>query len=478
MGSNDKSTQEIINDLYAIRAGLSYISQSKDKYERGETEVKNAQQELSVYNSNIEVNVNKALVDYIYPVNLKSMQLDGLIAIREAAQNQENTLRKKLNDAKKEQEELEHALKATQNQKTEVRFKWVPIREYSDLTYLSCFLLFLLSTAVVGGLLYWSIWAWKTAWPQEAIAYSVSTLIGLVAVPMFVYYTIEFVVGTIRGRVYYSQIRRKAIKEKKNEIEKIQKRLDLMPEKIRSIEMDIEEAKEDKPRRLEKLEKKIEAKRQEICEAESVLKARRAVVRKEKEKDAVEIEKNLKELELSQSRVYDKILLFSEEFTKQYAPVCHPSNWKDIDSILYYLITGRAETLRDALNLMDRRRDAEMIAKELKAASELISQEVRKTREDLTEALAVCADRICQSVYNAGQAVFTGMTVLAEEVNESNTLMKEANAISRENKRAMEKLVTAQELNNALREKSNATMEQLLRDYEFVNRNNGAHQSI
>ena len=127
-----------------------------------------------------------------------------------------------------------------------------------------------------------------------------------------------------------------------------------------------------------------------------------------------------------------------------YSYVCHPRDWENIDRILFYLSTGRAANYRDALNLMDRRLDAEMIANEVAACSEMICREIRSSTRYITGAIRSASETIAESNY-----------LVASHLEESN-------AIGR-------KLVSEQELNNALQAKANRSMEELLNDYQVVN---------
>ena len=130
-----------------------------------------------------------------------------------------------------------------------------------------------------------------------------------------------------------------------------------------------------------------------------------------------------------------------------YADICHPDNWKNIDRIVYYLSTGRADNLRDALNLMDQRLNAELIANEIRASSEMIAGELHKIRQEVISAVNNAAERINNGICSLGRAL-----------SESNAAVLAST----------ERLVTAQELNNSLQRQANKTCEQLLRDYQVV----------
>lgn len=85
----------------------------------------------------------------------------------------------------------------------------------------------------------------------------------------------------------------------------------------------------------------------------------------------------------------------------------------------------------------------------------MISGEIRQSTRNLAGAMAICADKLNKSIVGVGQAVRQGTQQITGALNE-NTKVTQA-------------LLSAQELNNSLQRKSNATMEQLLSDYRLVN---------
>lgn len=147
---------------------------------------------------------------------------------------------------------------------------------------------------------------------------------------------------------------------------------------------------------------------------------------------------------------------------KTYGSFFHPDNWQNLDRVVYYLSTGRAESLRDALNLMDQRLNAEMIANEIKASSNMIAKEIQMSTEQTVYALGRCADELSTAIHSVGNSINRTILDLGESIN-ANTRMGAAQVA------ATNRLVSAQELNNSLQRQSNKTMEQMLNDYQVVN---------
>lgn len=62
---------------------------------------------------------------------------------------------------------------------------------------------------------------------------------------------------------------------------------------------------------------------------------------------------------------------------KTFKNFLNPIDWENIDLAIYYLSTGRADTIKEALNLIDRQKQADAIVNELKNATTSIANEIR-----------------------------------------------------------------------------------------------------
>ena len=136
-----------------------------------------------------------------------------------------------------------------------------------------------------------------------------------------------------------------------------------------------------------------------------------------------------------------------QALVEAYGQFLHPANWKHLDRVVYYVSTGRADNIRDALNLMDQRLNAELIANEIRASAAMISGEIRQATKNMITAMESCADMLNQAICSVGAAIADRMDAQI--------------AVS-------EEILTAQMLNNALQARSNATMDDILSECRSV----------
>ena len=145
-----------------------------------------------------------------------------------------------------------------------------------------------------------------------------------------------------------------------------------------------------------------------------------------------------------------------------YGGIFHPDNWKHLDRVIYYITTGRADTLKDALSILDQRLNAELIASEIKASSNMLAEEINQSKQQITATLMRCADELSSSIYFVGGTVVQSNSIITNRISDS--IAAQVQGIS-----ASEKLISAQELNNSLQRKISKTSEALLNDYRYVN---------
>lgn len=63
-------------------------------------------------------------------------------------------------------------------------------------------------------------------------------------------------------------------------------------------------------------------------------------------------------------------------------------DWENVDLLIYYFETGRADDMKEALQLVDRQRQTEMLAKAIAMASAEISKTIHHSMNQLGSALA------------------------------------------------------------------------------------------
>ena len=248
------------------------------------------------------------------------------------------------------------------------------------------------------------------------------------------------VVGALGGMVAYPLIitivwliRRSAQIKKKVE------------KKIHSYNLDIQSRKE----RLNNLSNEI--KRQEL----KITQAKKDVLYFDKKvKDAYREEHDLsmengKKIAfwVNQSKIIKSALSANYGFT------LNESDWGNIDLIIHYLETGRADTLKEALALVDRQIQTNQIVSAINAASHSISAHIKSALSKFAAAMTVSFSKLDSTLQTISAQVAASTEtshVIAEKINER-----------------LDANISELKVQSALIEKSNTTSERLVEDLKY-----------
>lgn len=144
--------------------------------------------------------------------------------------------------------------------------------------------------------------------------------------------------------------------------------------------------------------------------------------------------------------------ILTEALEKQYNWLLQPADWQNIDLIIFYLQTGRADSIKESLQLADRQRQNDAIVNEIRRAAVSISNEIRSNFIALGQVMVQCFNSLSEQIDLQGRQ-----------------LLDSLGDISAQN----EKLISSAKLQNALQAKANVTSEQLKSDLEFMQQRMG-----
>ena len=85
--------------------------------------------------------------------------------------------------------------------------------------------------------------------------------------------------------------------------------------------------------------------------------------------------------------IAEKSQAIIDDATKAY-PLIDLRDWENVDLLIYYFETGRADNMKEALQLVDRQRQTEMLAEAIAMASEEICKTIHFSMNQLGDALA------------------------------------------------------------------------------------------
>ena len=189
-----------------------------------------------------------------------------------------------------------------------------------------------------------------------------------------------------------------------------------------------------------------------IEEEKNKLYGEREEIKKNIERDVAEIEGKIEAI-TQQARLYRKAL------ETQYGRLLNPADWHNIDLCIFYLQTGRADTIKECLLLADRQRQNDEIVGTIQAASDRISGEIRGGFAALGSTMVTCINALSTQIESVSS------TMLAQQ----HDTIRALGAIENSN----QALLSSAQINNALQAKANETSEALLRDYRYVQEQSG-----
>ena len=179
--------------------------------------------------------------------------------------------------------------------------------------------------------------------------------------------------------------------------------------------------------------------------------------------DALQIEKEVGELskraakaaeEYSKEKYLRKAAEADNVFVSNYSGLLDKRDWQYLDLVIFYYETGRADTIKEALQLVDNeRRNAEVIST-IRHASDTICGTINSSIRALGSAMTACFDRLSSQI-NAGFAS------LSDSIGAVNAQLGQ---ISAQNAA----LITGQQMQNALIVKASTSSTQLAKDVSYM----------
>lgn len=146
-----------------------------------------------------------------------------------------------------------------------------------------------------------------------------------------------------------------------------------------------------------------------------------------------------------------------DKFIRQkYSPILSESDWHSLDLIIYYLETNRADTVKEALQLADKQRQNDEIVIAIKGAANAITDTIQggflQLRADMVKCFSIMSNQIQIQIIAEQQAAQNSRLINAID-NMSSSIVGVTSAIS---------------VQNALQQKANASSEQLMSDMKYM----------
>lgn len=457
--STEKDT--ILADLYGIRAGLSVISQYADEIKECQADIKKntelakkaetLQQENSLRKKNLE--------DRLQRLELMEQRCEKECDIK----NEELMFRERqISYVKDELQEFQNNRETLI--KKEVRKIRLPIWEDSLYPW-QCWVFFIIwaGCGSIMGVIPLTIMLFTDEKKLENFPWFLYVVMWLVAIVAIIMFIVQL--------VYLARKKRKWANER------IEKQEDVIRKKIRSMESELPAITADAIKKLNEVRYDIAQCRRDIEECKAQAKQlslnleiankteqERLLINTQQTNRCAELSKDMK---LALNSAYDGLI--SE------------SDWQNVDLLIYYLETGRADNVKDGLLLVDKQLQADQITRAITHASSQIHNSITTAFETLGTAIvrsfSVISDQLSSLTLETRKLVNeTRRSRLASEsiIVQNDELLASNQEILRASEKQTQALIDASEaqteqmkLNNALIEKSNATSDQLVNDLRY-----------
>ena len=166
---------------------------------------------------------------------------------------------------------------------------------------------------------------------------------------------------------------------------------------------------------------------------------------KQKQNFIRELKNNVKIIN-NQSRAIKNTLV------AEYSTMLAESDWGNIDLLIYYLETGRADTIKEALLLLDKQCQTDEIVSSVRNASMTISNTIHSSMSQLGEALSKSFTLLGSKIDSQSTANALAMESMSKEISSKLTAQ-----------------IDATRINNALLEKANRRSKELVDDMNYNN---------
>lgn len=194
---------------------------------------------------------------------------------------------------------------------------------------------------------------------------------------------------------------------------------------------------------------------QEIVDFDDLLKLkleyndRLAIEKRNLEKVSQDVDKSIK-------LIAERSNSFVHAMRTTYVDVITESDWDNVDLIIHYFETGRADTLKEALQQVDRQKQTDQIVRAIKEASSSISRHIESAFSRMGQALALSFNRLDSSLKTISSQL---------EKNQRSSIDLNDRLLAK-----IDEHINITEMNAVLLEKANKTSSELLDDLRYNQR--------
>ena len=143
---------------------------------------------------------------------------------------------------------------------------------------------------------------------------------------------------------------------------------------------------------------------------------------------------------------------------KTFSSYIDERDWESLDYLIYALETRRADTMKEALQLLDKARQTNRIVETVSSASQEISRTLNAGFQNMQEQLETCYYQLSDQIAQSTRAIVGGLEVVVHAQQYQTSVLSSQIAY----------LTSVQSMNNALLAKANEGSAELIRDIHHL----------
>ena len=142
-------------------------------------------------------------------------------------------------------------------------------------------------------------------------------------------------------------------------------------------------------------------------------------------------------------------------------------DWKNVDLLIFYLKTGRANSLQDALLLVDTQRRTDQITEAIATAAQYVGSSLEKVSVRIDSLSA----NMTKELNRLGSTIERNNSYLISAVSGTSAILgSQINRFNEEMSRQNQALLKAQDINNALLDRANTQSDELMNELRYNQR--------
>ena len=152
----------------------------------------------------------------------------------------------------------------------------------------------------------------------------------------------------------------------------------------------------------------------------------------------------------------------------QFSNLLVEADWENVDLLIFYLETGRADTLKEALQLVDQQRQADQISSAIRDASNHISRSLYQNTARLAATMSICFEKLSNQIDRNHIESIQRLDQMGEAMDHASVnILSYKEQVEGFVKNQEKAIVSAQELNDSLIQNMNKNSQELMDSLRF-----------